>query len=172
MKIEHSFKHSKPNECNPPDQTTQKLRKLKMEKTQITIGLLMLALFFMTPSLRAQGINKGEVCFFIGKISLPAVTAGSFATCASSANPAACEIALWTMSCSADPLCSKTFEMTTKAGCQVTITLLGEAWEITAKASKRAEEDMKQLYKEAATIFNELDKVENMQWLQRYLSFH
>ncbi|MEL6624573.1 MAG: hypothetical protein AAFQ83_17455 [Bacteroidota bacterium] len=141
-----------------------------MKTVKIVSWLLFMSLMMTTSGVWGQGINKREVCFFVSKISLPTVTGGSLATCASSANPAACELALWAINCSGNPICAKSFEVATNEGCKLTITLVGEAWEISATAVKGTAEEMRRISQEAKEVYEELNKVSGMIWLQRYLS--
>ncbi|MFD0862607.1 hypothetical protein ACFQ1M_10370 [Sungkyunkwania multivorans] len=122
--------------------------------------IIIVLLVSMTTSL---SFAQDEACKIVGEISLPAVEAGAFFGCMSSANALACKVAFAAHNCGQDIACSGVVATIVEEGCKFTIRKTGQTIEIIGTAAKENAEELRQTY-------NALNTVEGMTWLMLYLS--
>ncbi|MBL4704253.1 MAG: hypothetical protein JKY54_07015 [Flavobacteriales bacterium] len=83
--------------------------------------------------------------------------------CSTSANPAACSIALAADACGSDPACSGIVSHFVKQGCDYTVEVVGDVIRIVGKATKENIDELEKTY-------DALNTVEGILWIQDILS--
>ena len=106
--------------------------------------------------------SENDVCYFIGQISMNAVSAGAFYTCFQTGTPAACTIGYAILDCQRTKACDGVIKKVTSKGCSYIVKRVGDAYEIAGEATKEKLSELKKTY-------DSLNSVEGMFWLKYYL---
>lgn len=120
-------------------------------KRLITLLILFISISF-------DALSQNGVCKVIGEISLPAVEAGAFLGCMSSANQLVCELAFAAHNCAQDISCSGVVSTLVEGGCEFSIVKTNGMIKIIGTSSEEAKASLVHTYEM-------LNSIEGIHWV-------